>query len=122
MTNNEIQEKLRSSNIFNSSASTLPFHNTAPDLKELNKNTSDRIINIIEYKIKNPEIPISGLILCDAGAGKTHMLSRIYREIKNSYDNPFFVNIRAFMNPDSVFQDLLSDLIVNLNHKNDNNN
>ncbi len=122
MNNKEIQEKLRSSNIFNSSVSTLPFHNTAPDLKELNKNTSDRIKNIIEYKIKNPEIPISGLILCDAGAGKTHMLSRIYREIKNLYDNTFFVNIRAFMNPNSVFQDLLSDLIVNLNHKNDNNN
>ena len=121
MTNNEIQEKLRSSNIFSAAVAALPFHNTAPDLKELNQKTSEHIEEMIKYKIENPTTPISGLILSDAGAGKTHMLSRIYRRIKEISNNTFFVSIRAFMNPDSLFQDVFSDLIVNLNHKNNPN-
>lgn len=117
MTNKEVQQKLRESYLFSSTASPLPFYNFAPDVSELNKKVSLRIESMIKDKIQNPTKPLAGLVFGGAGSGKTHMLSRILTRTKNISEKTLFVSVRAFKDPENAMQDMLSGFIVNMYHK-----
>ena len=114
MLDNEIQELLRKNNPFISSASPLPWDNMNPDLAQLNRETSDNIEQLIRHKRRNPSIPLAGLILGEAGSGKTHMLTRILRRLRSNAQFAIFVTVKTFKDPNSAVQHLLSEIFISL--------
>ena len=109
-----ILQKLRENNPFSSPASPLPWNNMNPDLQNLNRETSDEIEQLIRQKRLKPAVPLGGLILGEAGSGKTHMLTRILRKLRGNAQLAVFVAVRAFTDPDSVTQHLLSEIFISL--------
>lgn len=114
MPDNNILQKLRENNPFSSPASPLPWNNMNPDLQNLNRETSDEIEQLIRQKRLKPAVPLGGLILGEAGSGKTHMLTRILRRLRSNAQLAVFVAVRAFTDPDSVTQHLLSEIFNSL--------
>ena len=114
MQDNEIQELLRKNNPFISSASPLPWDNLNPDLASLNRETSDNIEQLIRHKRRNPSTPLAGLILGEAGSGKTHMLTRILRRLRTNAQFAIFVTVKTFKDPNSAVQHLLSEIFISL--------
>lgn len=112
--NNIILQKLRENNPFSSHASPLPWENTNPDLQNLNRQTSDRIEQLIRKKRLEPAVPLAGLILGEAGSGKTHMLTRILRRLRNNAQLAIFTAVKAFYNPESVMQNIFSEIFNSL--------
>ena len=112
--NNIILQKLRENNPFSSHASPLPWENTNPDLQNLNRQTSDRIEQLIRKKRLEPAVPLAGLILGEAGSGKTHMLTRILRRLRNNAQLAVFTAVKAFYNPESVMQNIFSEIFNSL--------
>ena len=112
--NNEIIEELRNNNPFASLASPLPFENTNPDLQQLNRETSDEIEQLLRQKRREPNVPLAGLILGEAGSGKTHMLARILRRMRNNASAAIFVAVRAFRDPASVTRQLMNEIFISL--------
>ena len=114
MDNESIHEQLLNNNPFSSLASPLPFENTNPDIQQLNRETSDEIEQLLRQKRRAPSVPLAGLILGEAGSGKTHMLARILRRMRANASAAIFVAARAFRDPDSVAQQLLSEMFISL--------
>lgn len=112
--NNIILKKLRENNPFSSPASPLPWVNTNPDLQNLNRQTSDRIEQLIRKKRLEPSVPLAGLIRGEAGSGKTHMLTRILRRLRNNAQLAVFTAVKAFHNPQSVTQNIFSEIFSSL--------
>ena len=71
-----IRRQLLERNPFASSAAPNPWDNTSPDLDVLNRDVFDRIAQMMRDKRRAPESPMAGLVLGEAGSGKTHMLKR----------------------------------------------
>lgn len=109
-----ILEKLRKNNPFSSNASPLPWDNMNPDLQDLNHETSDEIAQLIRQKRLNPTVPLGGLILGEAGSGKTHMLTRILRRLRSKAQFAVFVAVRAFTDPDCAAQHVLSEVFSSM--------
>ena len=110
--NNTILKKLRENNPFSSPASPLPWVNKNPDLQNLNRQTSDRIEQLIRKKCLEPSVPLAGLILGEAGSGKTHMLTRILRRMRSNAQPAVFAAIRTFRDAESVTQHILSEICL----------
>ena len=109
-----ILQKLRENNPFSSTSSPLPWNNMNPDLQNLNRETSDEIEQLIRQKRMRPDVPLGGLILGEAGSGKTHMLTRILRKLRGNSQLAVFAAVRAFTDPGSVTQHLLSEIFNSL--------
>ncbi|MBQ9419855.1 MAG: ATP-binding protein [Synergistaceae bacterium] len=114
MENNEIVEHLRQNNPFSSSASPLPWENNNPDLLQLSREASEDIEHLMRQKRREPSKPLAGLVLGEAGAGKTHMLTRILRRLRNNSRPAVFVAVKTFRDPDSVTRHLLSEIFISL--------
>ena len=112
--NISVLQKLRDNNPFSSHASPLPWENTNPDLQNLNRETSDRIEHLIRKKRLEPAVPLAGLILGEAGSGKTHMLTRILRKLRNNAQLAVFAAIKAFSDPESITQNIFNEIMNSL--------
>ncbi|MBQ7560904.1 MAG: hypothetical protein IJS99_03585 [Synergistaceae bacterium] len=112
--NDLILKQLRENNPFESSASPVPWENMNPDLQQLNRSASEEIEQLIRHKRREPSMPLAGLILGESGSGKTHMLTRILRRLRTNSRPAIFVTVRAFRDPESVTQDLLSEIFISL--------
>ena len=115
--NSKILEELKEHNPFFSAISPSPFENKNSDLENLNRGTSEEIYHLLKYKRFQPETPIAGLVIGEAGAGKTHMLARILRRLRK-YSNPIvFVSVKsakALTNPETVTQGLWAEIFTSL--------
>ncbi|MBQ6972362.1 MAG: hypothetical protein IJP86_08440 [Synergistaceae bacterium] len=111
---NDIQQRLRDNNPFASSSSPFPWENTNPDIQQLNREASEEIEQLIRQKRREPAVPLAGLILGERGSGKTHMMMRILRRLKENEQPAIFVAARAFRNPEGVMQHMLSEIFINL--------
>ncbi|MBQ7068108.1 MAG: ATP-binding protein, partial [Synergistaceae bacterium] len=114
MTDNEIIEQLKEHNPFLSGASPLPWGNSNPDLQQLSRETSEEIEQLMRTKRREPALPLAGLILGTPGSGKTHMLTRILRKLKSNGTKAIFVTVRAFKNPLTATQHLLSEIFISM--------
>lgn len=116
-----IQQRLRENNPFASSSSPFPWDNNNPDIQQLNREASEEIEQLIRQKRREPSVPLSGLILGEIGSGKTHMMMRILRRLKDNSQPALFAAIKAFRNPRGVMQHMLSEIFINLKltHSND---
>ena len=111
-----ILEKLREHNPFSSDYSPLPWDNTTPDLTPLSRRTSEEIEHLIRQKRREPSTPLSGLILGEAGSGKTHMLMRILHKLRENENPAIFVMAEMFREPERITQDMLSYIFISLKH------
>ena len=109
-----IRSQLAANNPFASSAAPNPWDNANPDLDSLNRAVVDRIDQLLKLTRKYPEETFAGLILGEAGAGKTHTLKRVLRRIRESGEIAIFVTVMAFMDPESVMQDLLREVFISM--------
>ena len=109
-----IRSQLVAKNPFASSAAPNPWDNANPDLDSLNRTVVDHIDLLLKMTRENPAETFAGLILGEAGAGKTHMLKRVLRRIRESGEIAIFVTVRAFMDPESVMQDLLREVFISM--------
>ena len=114
MANKNIQELLHENNPFASSASPLPWENTNPDLLQLSREASEDIAQLILHKRREPSLPLAGLVLGEAGAGKTHMLTRILRRLRKDARSAVFVAVKTFRDPDSATRHLLTEIFISL--------
>lgn len=112
--NNKIIKELRENNPFVSSASPLPWENTTPDLVQLNRTASEEIESLILQKRRQPSVPLAGLVLGEPGSGKTHMLTRMLRKLRAHAKLAIFVTVRTFLDPESVRNHLLSEILISL--------
>ena len=113
----DILQRLRENNPFASSASPLPWNNANPDLGSLNREATEAIEQLLREKRRAPSMPLAGLILGEAGAGKTHMLMRILRRMRENGQIAIFVTVRTFRDPDSVMGHLLTEIIISLSRE-----
>lgn len=114
MNNELIHAKLKENNPFISSASPLPFDNKNPDLQQLNRHATQEIEQLVLYKRRQPSLPLAGLILGEAGSGKTHMQSRILRNLRSKEQQTIFVTVKTFRDPERITQHLLSEVFISL--------
>ncbi|MBR2209496.1 MAG: hypothetical protein IJ859_11870 [Synergistaceae bacterium] len=114
MEDNKILTKLRENNPFVSSASPLPWENKNPDLLQLSREAPEDIEQLMRHKRREPSTPLAGLILGEAGAGKTHMLTRILRRLRGSSVKAVFVAVKTFRDPGSVTKHLLDEIFISL--------
>ena len=114
MEDKEILTKLRENNPFVSSASPQPWENKNPDLLQLSREASEDIEQLMRHKRREPSTPLAGLILGEAGAGKTHMLTRILRRLRGSSVKAVFVAVRTFRDSESVTKHLLDEIFISL--------
>ena len=114
MEDKEILTKLRENNPFVSSASPQPWENKNPDLLQLSREASEDIEQLMRHKRREPSTPLAGLILGEAGAGKTHMLTRILRRLRSSSVKAVFVAVRTFRDSESVTKHLLDEIFISL--------
>ena len=112
-----IQRQLRENNPFSSSAAPIPWDNTNPDVTALNWEVEQNIYQLLRTKRRNPSLPLAGLVLGEAGVGKTHMLKRLLHKTQSCEYPTLFVSVRAFNNPGAVMRDLLREIFINLNRK-----
>ena len=107
-----ILEKLRENNPFASSSDPLPWSNTNPILAQLNREVLEDIEQLIRYKRREPAHPLSGLILGQAGSGKTHMLMRILQRLRGKETLAVLVTIGTFRVPELITHDLLHNIFT----------
>ncbi|MDR1048806.1 MAG: ATP-binding protein, partial [Synergistaceae bacterium] len=110
----DIQETLRNHNPFASVAAANPWANAMPDIESLNHEAAEQIFNLALNKLRNPQSPMAGLILGEAGSGKTHMLRRVLDRIRRSGADVVFVCVKAFTLPQKVMRDLWREVFVSL--------
>ena len=121
MEDNRILKLIRENNPFMSSSSPLPWDNKNPDLPQLNREISEEIEQLMRHKRREPDLPLVGVIFGEAGSGKTHMLTRILRRLRSSGMFAIFVTVRAFRDPETVTQQLLSEIFISLKQIHSNN-
>ena len=114
MSDSEILTLLKQNNPFISPASPLPEGNSNPDLLQLSSEASENIEQLIRHKRREPNLPLAGLILGEQGTGKTNMLARILRKLRNNARPIIFINVRAFKNPKTAVQHLLNEIFISL--------
>ncbi|NLL36997.1 MAG: hypothetical protein GX256_05695 [Fretibacterium sp.] len=113
----DVRQQLLERNPFLSSASPEPWDNNFPDLTGLNKDVGDHIFTLLRGTREGMRGTMAGLVLGEAGSGKTHMLKRVLDSMQEMGEGALFASIRAFLNPTSVFQDLRRGIFVNLKRK-----
>ena len=109
-----IRSQLAANNPFASSAAPNPWDNTNPDLDSLNRSVVDHIDRLLRTKRREPALPLAGLILGEAGAGKTHMLKRVLRRIRESGEIAIFVTVMACSDPKGVMRNLLREVFISM--------
>lgn len=109
-----IRSQLAANNPFASSTAPNPWDNANPDLDSLNRAVVDHIDQLLKTKRKTPAEPLAGVVLGEAGAGKTHTLKRVLGRIRESGEIAIFVTVKAFMDPESVMRDLLREVFISM--------
>ncbi|QTA92175.1 Uncharacterized protein dnm_082510 [Desulfonema magnum] len=119
MDNIESPDILNEKDPFPSSSAENPWENISPDVESINKHPFEKICHLIEQKTKTPALGLAGLVLGEAGGGKTHLTGRILRHGIRT-DSPFsLAYIEPIIDTQRTYRHLLSEIIINLRHQTD---
>ncbi len=114
MTESIIRVQLAERNPFFSGSAANPWDNTAPDVVSLNSDTFKHICGLIAAKDRAPREPLAGVVLGEAGIGKTHLLKRLLAHTRQNNMTVMFVSVRPFLNPKRRLRHLLQEIAANL--------
>lgn len=110
----EVLDRLRIENPFVSSSVGDPMKNRYPDVASINETAFKGLVQLIEQKIRTPDLPCAGMVFGETGSGKTHLISRTltYRQSKK---NPFsFAYMQPIEDADQTYRYLLREVIISL--------
>ncbi|MDR2178668.1 MAG: hypothetical protein LBP21_00030 [Synergistaceae bacterium] len=115
MTNNlNVREEFLKNNPFFSGSAAEPWENKDPDIASLNHAPYEHICALVREKNNYPRRPLAGLIVGEAGAGKTHFLGRLLKYTQQNDIATTFVFVRPLLNPHKAIRYLLSEIAVSL--------
>ena len=108
------QELLREHNPFYSSSAGNPWEDVYPDVTSINREAFEGVFRLVRHKAEHPRDGCGGLVLGEAGAGKSHLLKRLLPAARGM-DNPAaFTYVRPILDPDAPMRYLLREIVVNL--------
>jgi len=110
-------ESLRKNNPFASHMAADPWINNFPDIASINRQAFEEIRILIERKATAPQVPLAGLILGEAGAGKTHLMRRILLACQKSKSPSLFVFVKPLVDSKRPFHLLLQEIVHSLSKK-----
>ncbi len=110
---------LKDNNPFASSSAGSPWEGRYPDVPGLGDDVFQGITQLIRLKAQNPGAPCSGLVLGDAGSGKTHLIGRLFDHGKNETCPYSCAYIQPIIDPNKAFRYLLREIVTSLIRKYD---
>ncbi|MDM8522670.1 hypothetical protein QUF80_04790 [Desulfococcaceae bacterium HSG8] len=114
MNRDEMLNALWNKNPFTSSSAGDPWERKYPDVEDVNKTAFEGLRQLIQQKAADPSENLAGIVLGDAGEGKTHLIGRIL-EYGRRTGTPFsFAYIQPIEDPEQTYRYLLREVIVNL--------
>lgn len=123
MTNNAFLQELKEKNPFTDNAAPNPWVREIQNVESIHADVFADIVRLIKQKRETLEKPLSGLILGEAGAGKTHFLKRILGYCQPPHNTAIgeqpvlFVFVKPLFDPDKPLHHLLQEIVVNLTKK-----
>ena len=108
---------LQARNPFADNAAANPWSRAFPDILSINRKPFEDIARLISAKADNPDQPLAGLILGEAGMGKTHLLRRILDHCRNSEPTALFVFVKPLFDPNRPLHHLLQEIVLNLSRQ-----
>lgn len=114
MENHQKLETLKLRNPFISASISDPWTDTEPDVPSIHQDVFDFILQAIEQKRTRPQSGIAGLILGEAGAGKTHLITRLHKRALKDFKTLLFSYIQPIEDPGQTFRYLLKEIVINL--------
>ena len=112
-------ESLRQNNPFTSNAASDPWFNRFPDIASINRKAFDEVCGLIKRKTDEPRTPLTGLILGEAGMGKTHLLRRILLDCRKQNSSALFVFVKPLFDPNRPLHHLLQEIVLSLSKNNE---
>ncbi|MEA2061040.1 MAG: hypothetical protein U9P10_11135 [Thermodesulfobacteriota bacterium] len=108
---------LKETNPFSSSSAGNPWADRYPDVPGLGEGEFQDVLKLIGYKAQNPASPHAGLVLGDAGSGKTHLICRLFDNSQNSTQPYSCAYIQPIIDHHKAFRYLLREIVTSLVRK-----
>lgn len=108
---------LKETNPFSSSSAGNPWADRYPDVPGLGEGEFQEVLKLIGYKAQNPASPHAGLVLGDAGSGKTHLICRLFDNSQNSTQPYSCAYIQPIIDHHKAFRYLLREIVTSLVRK-----
>ncbi|MFO7886238.1 MAG: hypothetical protein R6U68_15590, partial [Desulfobacteraceae bacterium] len=108
---------LKETNPFSSSSAGNPWADRYPDVPGLGEGEFQDVLKLIGYKAQNPASPHAGLVLGDAGSGKTHLICRLFDNSQNSIQPYSCAYIQPIIDHHKAFRYLLREIVASLVRK-----
>lgn len=112
--NPEILDMLRTENPFVSSSVGDPMKTRYPDVTSINETAFMGLVNLIEQKIRTPDLPCAGMVFGETGSGKTHLVSRILDYGRSEQHLFSYAYMQPIEDADQTYRYLLREVIINL--------
>ena len=116
MNRDEALDILKKNNPFVSSSAGDPWKSKYPHVESVNKKTFDALKRLIDQKRQDLSLNAAGLVLGEAGSGKTHIIGRLLELARQKRDSVAFAYIQPIEDPEQTFRYLLREVVVNLCH------
>jgi len=111
-------ELLRNNNPFTSSSESAEHgRNPFPEIASINRPAFEGILALIGQKAANSRLPLAGLILGEAGEGKTHLLCRILETCRKTTSS-LFVFVKPSFPQKRPHHHLLQEIVLCLSKNN----
>lgn len=107
-----IIEILKEKQPFASSSAGSPWEGRYPDVPGLGDAVFEGVGQLIQMKAKNPGTPCSGLVLGEAGSGKTHLIGRLFDYAQNKHQPYSCAYIQPIIDPHKAFRCLLREIVT----------
>lgn len=106
-------------NPFSDNAARGPWASSSfPDIPGINSQAFEGIKLLIRQKASDPRRPLAGLILGEAGFGKTHLIRRILEYCRNLSTPILFVFVKPLFDPERPIHHLLQEIVLSLSKEN----
>ncbi|MBW2306347.1 MAG: hypothetical protein JRG73_05360 [Deltaproteobacteria bacterium] len=105
---------LKEKNPFASNSAGDPWAGKYLDVTSINKHAFEGLCRLIGQKTRDPADRFAGLVLGEAGSGKTHLIGRILDYGKHGKSPFSFAYIQPIEDPEQTYRYLLREVMVNL--------
>jgi Cdc6-like AAA superfamily ATPase len=113
----EIREQIFQDNPFFSGIAADPWDNTDPDVPSLNREAYRHLRELVLAKSRNPCAALAGLVLGEAGMGKTYLLKRLLRYVRRHGIETVFVSVHPLPDSGRPMRHLLREIVFGLSGK-----
>ena len=116
MNRDEALDILKKNNPFVSSSAGDPWKSKYPHVESVNRKTFQSLKRLIDQKRQDRSLNAAGLVLGEAGSGKTHLIGRVLELARQERGSVAFAYVQPIEDPEQTFRYLLREVVVNLCH------